>query len=370
VLNNKYLFKKAFTLIELLITISLIVVLVSILTAALSAARTAAQIAETQSRLTALKNATIRFKDDIGYYPAVLDSHRHWLQLPTFPTPTTGSPQQSYRYLAQSWYSITSPAEYLLAYGNQLEDGYGSYIDPEDSSSVLARSETPRFGFRHPGVDGVWQSTDPQEEGSAGSGLLKERRPSARGMLYGPYLETENDQMYGRVAFESSDPFALPQTDPVTGQVKVFYPGDPGYDASNPMVIVDTWGSPIRYYRALYPTSSDPTLPVSGIANVFPQNNNYDRPVLSDYFVLRPFSFEPDKVIDTTLPDFMSGVDVPTGDTSTSIELQAGQFAYFSAGPDQKQNNYIRSDYFGQPGNEGDEGTDEANADNIIEVGP
>ena len=69
--------KLGFTLIELLITISLIVVLVSILTVAFGAARTAAQVAETQSRMSALKQATVRFKEDVGYYPAVLDTNRN-----------------------------------------------------------------------------------------------------------------------------------------------------------------------------------------------------------------------------------------------------------------------------------------------------
>jgi hypothetical protein len=66
----------------------------------------------------------------------------------------------------------------------------------------------------------------------------------------------------------------------------------------------------------------------------------------------------------------MDGVSQDSGDTSTTMELQTGQFAYFSAGPDQQSNNAIRVDAYGLPDNDDVNGTDETNADNIIEVGP
>jgi len=358
--------QRAFTLIELLITISLIVILVSILTLALSSARTAAQVAETRSRLSALLQATVRFKDDVGYYPAVLDVQRNLATLPIFPSPNSGSPQQSYRYQLQEWHSITSPAEFLIGYGNREEDGYGRLPGSQQDDSDY--EEIPRLGIRHPSIDGVWRATDIYA--SSGQGFLGDRRPSPRGKLFGPYLEVENEQMLGRIAFDGS----TPKTDPVTGQYKVFYPGDPDYDVTQPMVLVDTWGAPIRYYRSLYPNPANPALPMSGIARVFPPSNKYDlpdgRPMLSDFFILRPFRFDPNKVIDSTLPDYMDGLNSDTGDTSTSIELQSGQFAYFSAGPDQKMNKHIRADYIGLPDNDGADATDEVNADNIIEVGP
>ena len=82
-----------FTIIELLVTISIIVILISMLTLALTQARTAAQIAETNSRLITLKKATVRFKDDIGYYPAVLNNRRHLELIPEFPGESNNSPQ-------------------------------------------------------------------------------------------------------------------------------------------------------------------------------------------------------------------------------------------------------------------------------------
>ena len=365
--TNRY----GFTIIELLVTISIIVVLVSTLALALTSARTAAQVAETQSRLTALKNATIRFKDDVGYLPAVLSPQRNLSFFPVFPSPTSGSPQQMYRYQAQDWYSITSPAEFFIGYGNRIEDGYGRNVGSQSGDADY--EEMPRFGIRHPSMDGVWRATDIWA--STGQGLLTDRAPAARGDLIGPYLEVENDQMYGRLILDSTT--GEPQVDPVTGQVKVFYPGDPELETftmterqSLPMVIVDTWGSPIRYYRPLYPVASDPSLPLTGISRVYPQSNNYNRPTLSDFFVLRPFEFQPDKVIDGSHPDYMNGLNDVGGDRSTTIELQAGQFAYFSAGPDQKTNDLIRADMFGLPGNSASDATQEVNEDNIVEIGP
>ena len=335
--------QKAFTLIELLITISLIVILVSIMTVALSAARTAAQVAETQSRLTALMQATVRFKDDIGYYPAVLDPERNLAPFPVFPTLTDSSPQQTYRYQAQDWYSITSPAEFLMGYGNRAEDGFGRLVDstPNDPDYV----EIPRLGIRHPSVDGVWLATAPRIT-IPGEGSLEERLPSTRGKLYGPYLEVENEQMFGRIKFESDN--TTPLVDPVTGHVKVFYPGDPDFDIEMPMVIVDTWGTPIRYYRTIYPIPFNPLLPLSGIARRYPPSNRYSaespRPTLSDFIALRPYTFSETRikknerfvsisnVIDTVLPDFMEGLDSNSGDTSTSMELQNGSICVFLCG--------------------------------------
>jgi prepilin-type N-terminal cleavage/methylation domain-containing protein len=368
--------KSGFTIIELLVTISIIVVLVSTLALALTSARTAAQVAETLSRLTALKNATMRFKDDVGYYPAVLDTGRNLKTFPVFPGPITGAPQGMYRYQAQDWYSISSPAEFFLGYGNRFEDGYGRVIGSQANDPLFPDyEEMPRFGIRHPSMDGVWRATDIWAlDISTGQGLFEERAPSTRGELIGPYLEIENDQMYGRLI---PDADGNPMVDPITGQTKVFYHGDPELDAytaverqSLTMVIVDTWGSPIRYYRPRYPVAADPNLPLTGISRVYPQANNFDRPTLSDYIALRPYDFQPDKVIDGTISDFMNGIADPSGDRSTTIELQAGQFAYFSPGPDKQVNEYIRADIYGLPGNLDVNATQEVNEDNIVEIGP
>ncbi len=363
---------KGFTLIELLVTITIIVILVSVLALALVSARTSAKEVETQSRLSALSAATVRFKDDIGYYPAVLNIDRHldFYQNPgdqNFFPPFPPSDIDNHREEMQMWYSITSPAEFLLGYGDRAEDGYGrlplDHDDPEEYDA--SEAEMPRFGIRHPSLDGVWRATD-MHTGN-GTGAITDRKPSFRGRLYGPYLEINNEQMLGRIRLDND---GNPYTDPVTKQMKVFYPGDPDYRLEEPLVIVDSWGSPIRYYRLLYPSPSNPITPQMGITRTFPPSSLYDRPTLSDYFVLRPYTFKPDEVVDGFLPDFMEGESSSTGDTSTTLELQIGQFAYFSPGPDQLFNQYIRADYLSQDAVFGNEVTDEVNFDNMVEVGP
>ena len=79
------------------------------------------------------------------------------------------------------------------------------------------------------------------------------------------------------------------------------------------------------------------------------------------------------------------------GDGTTSYQLQAGEFAFMSAGPDRRINNWMRNDFLDIGGNDGssfdDEwhyswgslpgatpmypvpATEEVNEDNIVEVG-
>jgi prepilin-type N-terminal cleavage/methylation domain-containing protein len=349
--------RRAFTLIELLVTISIIVIIISVMTLALNSARTSSQVAETTSRLSAMKQATIRFKEDIGYLPAVLGTGRELLSLPAFPPASA----YVYRRTMQNWYSITSPTDFLLGYGNRDQDGYGRL--PGSVPNDADFNEVPRLGIRHPSLDGVWRATD--SYANNGTWDLDSRLPSTRGRLYGPYLEIENDQMVGRLGFASDG--VTPLTDPITNQVKVFYPNDPLYNTANPLVIVDTWGVPIRYYRTLYPVLQDQSVPQNTISRSYPPSPNYDRPTMSDFIVLRPFTFESGKATDGTMSDQMNGANTD-GDTSTTFELQTGQFAYFSSGPDQQSNDYIRADLLDLTGNT--QQTDETNVDNIVEVGP
>ena len=382
--------KLGFTILELLVTITLIVILVSAMVIGMNAARTAAQTAETTSRLMAMKQATVWFKEEIGYLPPVLDDQRNLksvdgigqpLRFPVLPLPAD---QEQYRSEVQGWYSITSPADYLLGYGDVEADGFGRLPQAHTYYSFTIE-QMPRLGITHPGVDGVWRGTDIQFANNVtGYGLLTDRKPRGdltvsppmssfpiTGKVFGPYLDVNNDQMLGRLVVDSLTGIA--DVDPVSGRVKVYYPGEPGYDVSQPMVIVDSWGTPIRYYRTIYPNyeifqNEDPNVQ-NGIARRYPPSNEYGRPTLSDYLVLRPFDFPPDKVIDGFLPDYRDG-NTLTGDTSTSIELQTGQFAYFSSGPDQKSNDLIRADVQGLTGNIGTGATDESNKDNMVEVGP
>ena len=364
-----------FTIIELLVTITLIVILVSAMVLGMKSARTAAQIAETTSRLMALKQATVWFKEEIGYLPPVLDDQRNLksagiagnpLQFPPLATPGN---YENYRFQIQPWYSITTPADFFLGYGDQIDDGFGRVAGAD--SNHPSWGEMPRMGIRHPGIDGVWRGTDIHLNPPApsGSGLRADRRTQDSGKIFGPYLDVNNDQMLGRILVNEQ---GITQRDPVTDAIKVYYPGEPGYHIDQPMVVVDSWGTPFRYYRPLYPfvePNIDGDLRMQiGVSKSYPPSNSYTKPTLSDYIVLRPFDFPTDKVIDGFFPDFSDG-NVLTGDTSTSIELQTGQFAYLSSGPDKKTNDWIRADVAGLAGPMNLE-TDEFNKDNMVEVGP
>ena len=356
--------------------IVIIVMLIGILFVATSAARNSAKRSETRSRMNSMAQGTVMFQHDIGYLPPILNDARSLADFPNWPpTGLQENEQISYRGTAQSWFSITSPAEYLLGYGGRNVDGYGSYRLL--GGPLQLTDESPPLGIRHPANDGVWGATDPYGGDTAnieGGWDLLDRAYAigAGGKSYGPYIEIENEQMLGRIVLDS-DGNAM--VDPITREPAVFYPGDPEYDLESPMVLVDSWGSPIRYYRRVYPFRNqfrppDPAtegITESGIARVFPPSAQYGRPTLSDYIVLRPFNFTENHVV-ASLGDY--SVPGSEGDKATSQVLQTGTFAYFSPGADRQLNQRIRTDIFGLLGNSDDDATEEYNADNIVEVGP
>ncbi len=388
---------RGFTLMELMTTIVIIVILVSILSVAVSTARTTAKKVATQSLLGAMSKATVLFRSDIGYLPPVLAADR---SLPTadnefppvFPPNQLGggnqSPFPNFREDLQQWYSVTSPAEFLLGWSSHNTDGYGR-------KGGNWTDESPRLGIRHPGLDGAWGATDSYMDGSPntgvgdGDGSVRGRSAFASklsGRSYGPYLEIDNKKMLGRMPLDAN---GEAKVDPVTMQPLILFPGDAGYadllpydeDGDGglndpfPTVIVDSWGSPIRYYRPLYPwlISSDSagnSPAQTGLARRYPSSVDPFRPTLSDFFVLRPGEFDENEVANAVLDDFSNGVGLG-GDRSTTLALRSGDFAYFSAGPDRMLNPYMRADeaaFEGQGMNGYD--TDQYNKDNIVEIGP
>jgi type II secretory pathway pseudopilin PulG len=369
----------------MLMVIVIIVILVGVLVVATNAARTAAKRAETRSRMTAMVQGMAMFKTDIGYYPPILNDSRGLANFPNYPpVGLQGNEQSSYRGTAQHWYSITSPAEYLLGYGGKDEDGYGSYRSLD--GPIQNRDESPPLGIRHPAMDGVWGATDrcafPDEDCTRGTWEIEDRgyAIAAGGKAYGPYIEIENQQMLGRIALgpdRTGDGAPDAKIDPLTSQPIVLYPGDPDYSTNNltnPMVLVDSWGSPIRYYRNVYPfknqfpQSDEVDRKIeSGISRIYPPGGDFARPTLSDFIVLRPFHL-PSSPVNASFGDYNQAY--AGGDPSTTLELQSGKIAFFSAGADRQLNSRIRADVFGLEGNNDDDASDEYNADNIVEIGP
>lgn len=326
---------RGFTIVELLIVIAVIILLLSILIVAVNAATRTAQSANTLTLMNSMKQALVRFKADIGYYPPLFgplpglgfggSSPDFLRQL--FPPPDPALPA-SYPERIQDWWSSAAMAEYLLGYGEGRYDGYG-YVD---------LGETPTLGIRDPGPDGVWGAvTNPSPP--PGDGSLGARNPPLDGKVYGPYLELKDERLLG----STNGTF-----DPASGNPRVFFPGDGNYNPDHPKIIVDYWGNPIRYYRKVYPAGA--------LQSVYRSFNPADHtPTLSDVFVLRPFDLKPGSAIDG-IPD--QNPNIPGGDTSITHALRTAEFALVSAGPDRALEQDVRRD------------AKEFNKDNIVELGP
>jgi len=300
--------RSAFTLIELLVVIGLVVILATILIVALAATTETAGAAKTRTLLNTLSQATSQFKRDHTVLPQVLDMNRAM----------TMNPPTNINDL-QDWYSVTSPADYLLGYGGAGQDGKDG------------------LGIRSPGVDGIWGATTDSD--NSGFADLAERSPivSGQGQVYGPYLELDDDELLAKINGVDPD-----------GHPVLLFPSDGGYSTLNaPLVIVDYFKEPIHYYRQ-HPSAKRRDLSA---------NQKFD---LGDVFALRPFEIKSGSETQSSFAD-------ATGDVFTSFEMKSAEFAYFSAGPDKEDNHELRFDDPSDPQNA--EGTEFVNEDNIVEAG-
>lgn len=356
--------RNAFTMTELLVTIGIMTILLSILVVTVGGVRETARVASTRAVMTAMSQATSRFREDTGYLPPVLDNDRGLVD--AVPITDTAGQGGAPLYLSQmqGWYSYTSPAEYLIGYGDQQQDGFGG--QPNGTSN--------KPGIRNPGPDGVWGATRNPDTGGllgcseSGPGPLSTRRPESNGKVLGPYLELKDESIIGSLGVLEGDSSVWDSAsiDPSTGAPKIFFPGDVGYDLNAPKVIVDAWGTPIRYYRRAYPTGSpagsfgSTHKPLAGVSNAS-QTWQY-RPTLSDFIAMRPFEIEPSQATDyifqpggegTRWGDFSEGGVSVKGDPTTTSSLQSGEYGFLSAGPDRRIFNWHRADYLDQGGNDG-----------------
>jgi prepilin-type N-terminal cleavage/methylation domain-containing protein len=390
--------RRGFTLIELLVVISLIVLLMVLLVVAVSGARTSAYAAKTVARMTAMNQALSRYNDEIGHLPPILDENRQMVE--PIPLDKNGALNPNwYREVmndnagAQKQYSITSLAEFLLGYGTHAQDGFGHF------SGVNAADQTERGGgIRHPGRYGIWGARDLDSGGLNTAGLAARVKgvyfeKAKSGPTYGPYLEVDDAQMLGALGVRRApdgtvvrDAYGNVQwdhsLDPVTRQPMIYYSGDDGYHPDATKVIVDAWGSPIRYYRTNYPAGA-PHLSYG------PGNKPFV-PTLSDFIALRPWQIQDGAQVDHCfisdeggVGDMNSSITSPTmgiiGDAATTLALQVGEWALFSPGPDRRLNPTMRVDEFGYNNNSaaqappswsGLTGPSEAyNKDNIVEIG-
>ena len=318
---------RGFTLTELLVVVAIVVVLLGILIVAVNAAARTAQRASTQFLMTSIRQGLVRFKEDIGYYPPVLDRQR---ALDVLPVP--GS--DDYAAQVQTWFSETTLAEFLTGYDEGRWDGYG--LGPDSPAHI---GEIPTIGIRHPGHDGVWGATV-DRPGQPADGSRDARNPPRKGTVFGPYLELKDKHL-------------LASTDGRTdsaGNLNVFAPGEGGYNPDDPKVLVDYWGRPIRYYRLPYP----PRALHAAYRAVDRTGNGTIDPALTlaDVIILRPYSFKPGTESDNpAVPD-------AGGDTSVVMSMRTAEFGLVSSGPDRALDVEHRVD------------ENELNKDNIVEFGP
>jgi type II secretory pathway pseudopilin PulG len=337
--------RRGFTVVEMLVTVAIIITLVGILVVGLSQASGAAQRAKTKFLMNSMASGFAQFKGDHGYLPPVLGDNGTPNNYPGWSRDVLGSPFCNgcdNIGLRQSWFSVTTPAEYLLGYGDRTADGYGIVGDitqvDEQSPGYL---ESPPLGYRAPGADGAWGAVFNPNLAGIGVGTFSRRNPGnaglepqlnpqslptgnndklIRGRIYGPYLELKDANLLGGLRPDGT----------------ISRPEDDDYDL-RPKVILDYWGTPIRYYRRPY-LGFDPSVDVS------------DQFTLGDVFALRPWEFAASEVAE-------GAADV-TGDRATTPGLKAAGFALLSAGANRRTVNDRRRD------------DQEDNSDTLVELGP
>ena len=314
-----------FTIVELLIVTAMIILLLSILVVAVNRASRTSQVTNTRALMNSISQSLERFKEDVGYFPPVLGPED-----PSNPVDADEFRNLKYQFTGnlsnyeaevQDWFSYTSLAEYLLGYGEGLEDGYG----------YANFNETPTTGIRDPGSDAVWGATI-----GGGGGTLSERNPPLDGKRFGPYLELKDERLVA-----STDGTYDPNDN-----LNVYFPGEGNYNDNDPKVLTDYWGRPIRYYRTVYkPGAIKYPFRAASLGGF--------TPTLADVFVLRPWEVDPGAATDSPIADFGA-----QGDTTATYALKAAAFALFSAGADRSLTFDRRFD------------ESEFNKDNIVEVGP
>jgi type II secretory pathway pseudopilin PulG len=339
-------------MVEIMAVMAIIVVLIGLLIVAAGGARRAAMASTTGARLNALSQAVTRFESDAGYLPPLLDNDRAGIDGLEPSRQIRGSSYPDYLATMQRRYSYTSPAEYLLGYGTAAEDGKDG------------------FGIHRPGEDGFWNASwndgvSSDQGVQDGRYELRERKPvreGQQGTVLGPYLEIDDPAMVGALGWEledQNDPDGLGawdgSIDPATNQPVVYFPGDPGFSAEAPKVIVDAWGTPIRYYRLNHPPGQPSVRYPAQYEPVGGEGWRYS-PTMSEYFALRPWEVGEEEAIiwwfndgATKWGDFSDsgGGGTARGDPTTTRTLVNGRFAFASAGPNRRMYDWARIDFPG-----------------------
>ncbi|MGA1265714.1 MAG: type II secretion system protein [Phycisphaerales bacterium] len=437
--------RAGFTLVELLVVIGIIAVLAGLLIVGVGAATRRAQAANTRFLMSSMVQAMAQFKADHGYYPPVLGDPRTlqggtlgWVTNPTasagpnapgallFPSGqvgwmrdlllppaktanagvSTGKVAQwssAEARALQNWHSVTSPAEYLLGWGDRSADGYGicgTLPETPPSNPTAGQREVPRDGIRSPGTDGVWGAaltpriasevgseagfytgttmfanrnvgtfgsrnlavpsrgrvdTAANDRGNDDATAVLRCRPNLEGKVWGPYLELKDPSSLGGIRGIRSDG---------TLDVVRATDGDPNFDVY-PKCIVDYWGSPIRYYRRGYVNLIPSTMDMAADGTRFDLGDFFAlRPVRGDESEFVPASEAARECLDDENPDLPVNSEFGGRDRSSTIRLRSAEIAFLSPGPDR------RVDLTRRLGFSGPNRSVDVNEDNMVETGP
>jgi len=277
--------RSAFTLVELLVVIVIIVLLIGIAAPAFLGVRQGASRAANQAALSAVSVGIEQFEADHGELPPlILDDPAVDETSSDWATSIMKRDDSLARLERERYHSIYSLAVYLVGVGeiDPSEQEAGS-LDPDRHDGHAGP------GFRDPGLDLAW-----------GGG--RERTPASHrvdtsGRVFGPYIDVdENDRI--RPADPRRQDFP---------EEMIADPEDPEGPWTRMSVILDAYGSPIRYYR-YWPTSA----------------TGASAPSLLD---VPAEIVDPDALLETPADDS----DFPA---SRDAELVRGRYVLLSAGPD------------------------------------
>lgn len=337
---------RAFTLVELLVTIAIIGVLIAMLGLAVRGAFSASTSAQTQGMLNTIGQAVTTFQTDLSYEPPLISriepgqpsgSNTGGIFTPELWAQSTGNAADARaEYLKLRYSSQFSLPVYLMGMGNingvtdNTQGVPNTTAIKETDPTFRARAQhdgVPGPGLRNPGPLKAWKRV----ENINGTATIV-HAPEVSGRSYGPYLDPE----------QMSKLLEAVEVDPQTMRRKLAFNTTPS--GIRMYRLIDPYGNPIRYYRG-WPTT-DPTqnnapsvkrIPIelreasavnAELANANPTGNplEADRPLMGAKYVLlapnaprqnagvaaaatTPFEDEVDQVLEESMPYI--GASVP-----------------------------------------------------------
>lgn len=231
--------RRGFTLTELLVAIAVLGLIVGILAVALSGALTGGRRAATAAQLQGIGNAVEAFRLDFERPPGLITGLETSGAVRGVTTPglraalDPGLDSETEAARENGFYSEFTLATMLIGVGDVDGDGE-EFVDASPGPGEFPGDDGVQgTGLRDPGPFGCWVF---------GAGTTLERRSSADGRVYGPYLETGSaSDSVQRVLVEERE---------VLGRRGLYRSPSAGVVLYR---LLDPFGNPVRYYTG-WPT--------------------------------------------------------------------------------------------------------------------